>query len=251
MADSTIVKTAGYSFQRRDETATPLCGAHRIASHAKNPLLVKAQLGAVKATTYSLPEDFQHEYGLRQERDGVTAGDVVDNWADNDGSHSAVAARDFRALNKAAISSGHLDVKAMNEYRNEHDIRVKLGNEKGRAARGGGNYDDNTAFGRPTRPSTPFGDLVSHGFRYDWVMQSEPASAVAQSRRAAKAARHDRLDGPRLPRRRRPRRRHRRRQPGGVVEDEEVCQRPVQGRQAGLSPPPRGARRPRGAAGRE
>ena len=42
----------------------------------------------------------------------------------------------------------------MNEYRNEHDIRVKLGNEKGRAARGGGNYDDNTAFGRPTRPST-------------------------------------------------------------------------------------------------
>ena len=182
MADSTIVKTAGYSFQRRDETATPLCGAHRIASHAKNPLLVKAQLGAVKATTYSLPEDFQHEYGLRQERDGVTAGDVVDNWADNDGSHSAVAARDFRALNKAAISSGHLDVKAMNEYRNEHDIRVKLGNEKGRAARGGGNYDDNTAFGRPTRPSTPFGDLVSHGFRYDWVMQSEPASAVAQSR---------------------------------------------------------------------
>ena len=60
MADSTIVKTAGYSFQRRDETAaTPLCGAHRIASHAKNPLLVKAQLGAVKATTYSLPEDFR------------------------------------------------------------------------------------------------------------------------------------------------------------------------------------------------
>ena len=114
---------------------------------------MKAQLGAVKATTYSLPEDFQHEYGLRQERDGVTAGDVVDNWADNDGSHSAVAARDFRALNKAAISSGHLDVKAMNEYRNEHDIRVKLGNEKGRAARGGGNFDDNTAFGRPTGTS--------------------------------------------------------------------------------------------------
>ena len=114
----------------------------------------------------------------------------------------------------------------MNEYRNEHDIRVKLGNEKG-GARGGGNYDDNTAFGRPTRPSTPFGDLVSHGFRYDWVMQSEPASAVAQSR-GSRAARSPRW--PRLPRRRRPRRRHRRRQPGGVVEDEEVGERPVQGR---------------------
>ena len=25
------------------------------------------------------------------------------------------------------------------------------------------------------RPSTPFGDLVSHGFRYDWVMGSELA----------------------------------------------------------------------------
>jgi len=173
---------AGYSFQRRDETATPLCGAHRIASHAKNPLLVKTQLGAVKATTYDLPTDFQFEYGLRQERDGVTAGDVVDNWADNDGSRGAVPARDFRALNKAAISSGHLDVRAMNEYRQAHDIRVRLGNEKGRAARGGGNFDENTCFGRGTRPSTPFGDLVSHGFRYDWVMQSEPASAVAQQR---------------------------------------------------------------------
>lgn len=30
------------------------------------------------------------------------------------------------------------------------------------------------------RPSTPFGDLVSHGFRYDWVMTAEPAESAVQ-----------------------------------------------------------------------
>ena len=159
-----------YSHDRRDELATPLCGAHR--PNKTNPLLTKTQLGTVKATTYDLPPDFQHSYGLVQERDGLTCGMVVDNWMAHDGTKDVAPARDFRALNKGAVMSGHVDCKGMQEYRATHDFRVKLGSEKKQMAMP---INENTSFGRSTRPSTPFGDLMSHGFRYDWVMQTASA----------------------------------------------------------------------------
>ena len=55
-----------YSHDRRDATATPLCGAHR--GTRANPLLTKTQLGSVKATSYDLPADFQFTYGMQQVR---------------------------------------------------------------------------------------------------------------------------------------------------------------------------------------
>ena len=171
-----------YSHDRRDETATPLCGAHR--KNKTNPLLSRTTLGTVKATTYDLPPSFQHAYGLVQVRDGLTAGMVVDNWLAHDGTKDMAPARDFKALNKGAVVSGHIDCKGMHEYRQSHDIRLKLGSEKKTATKLP--IDENTSFGRPTRPSTPFGDLMSHGFRYDWVMQTESADAVAQARRPKK-----------------------------------------------------------------
>jgi len=173
----------GYSHDRRDETATPLCGAHR--KNKTNPLLIKPSLGQVKPTTYNLPSNFQHEYGLKQERDGLTSEAVVGNWAQHDGTKGQMPARDFKALNKSAVQAGMLDCKGMAEYRKTHDVRLKLGSEKKAAATA---FDENTSFGRPTRPSTPFGDLVSHGFRYDWVMQSEPAEQAVQRKKNKKPA---------------------------------------------------------------
>lgn len=166
-----------YSHDRRDETATPLCGAHR--PNKTNPLLTKTQLGTVKATTYELPTSFQHSYGLVQVRDGLTSGMVVDNWMAHDGTKDVAPARDFRALNKGAVMSGHVDCKGMQEYRGTHDFRVKLGSEKKQSSMP---IDENTSFGRPTRPSTPFGDLMSHGFRYDWVMQTASADEFLKAR---------------------------------------------------------------------
>jgi len=166
---------AGYSHDRRDQTATPLCGAHR--QTGKNALLIKPLLGSVKATTYDLPKEFEHEYGLEQVRDGLTSEMVVGSWAQHDGTQGMMPARDFKSLNKAAVVGGCVDTKAMAEYRKTHDIRLKLGSEKKVEKKP---WDENTAFGRPTRPSTPFGDLVSHGFRYDWVMTAEPAESAVQ-----------------------------------------------------------------------
>lgn len=56
----------GYSYNRRDETATPLCGTHR--QPTKNALLTKAQLGCVRGTSYDLPEDFGFTYGMANVR---------------------------------------------------------------------------------------------------------------------------------------------------------------------------------------
>jgi hypothetical protein len=173
----------GYSHARRDETATPLCGAHRPTK--TNPLLIKPSLGTVKATTYDLPKSFQHEYGLVQVRDGLTSEMVVGSWAQHDCTKGAQPGRDFKALNKAAIINHSVDCKDINAFRKTHDIRLKLGSEKKPTPVP---FDENTSFGRPTRPSTPFGDLVSHGFRYDWVMQSEPADKAVQRQKAKKPA---------------------------------------------------------------
>jgi hypothetical protein len=173
----------GYSHSRRDETATPLCGAHR--NKGTNPLLIKPQLGSVKASTFALPPDFNHTYGLEQVRDGLTSEMVVGTWAQHDGTKGMVPARDFKALNKAAIVDGSIDTRDIAEYRKTHDIRLKLGSDKKAEKKP---FDENTTFGRPTRPSTPFGDLVSHGFRYDWVMQSEPAESAVQRSKPKKPA---------------------------------------------------------------
>eukprot|EP00967_Tisochrysis_lutea_P011312 scaffold12784_cov31-Tisochrysis_lutea.AAC.1 len=56
----------GYSHNRRDETATPLCGTHRVGT--KNALLQKPQLGCVRGSSYELPEDFQYTYGMAMVR---------------------------------------------------------------------------------------------------------------------------------------------------------------------------------------
>ena len=106
---------AGYSHDRRDLTATPLCGAHRATG--KNALLIKPLLGSVKATCYDLPKDFEHEYGLEQVRDGLTSEMVVGSWAQHDGTRDMMPGRDFKSLNKAAVISGCVDTKAMADYR--------------------------------------------------------------------------------------------------------------------------------------
>jgi hypothetical protein len=108
-----VANEAGYSHDRRDLTATPLCGAHR--NKGTNALLIKPLLGSVKASTYDLPHSFEHEYGLKQVRDGLTSEIVVGSWAQHDGTQGMMPARDFKGLNKAAVIGGCIDTKSMAE----------------------------------------------------------------------------------------------------------------------------------------
>merc|ERR1719198_696676 len=178
-------QTGIYSHDRRDETATPLCGAHR--PNTKNPLLVKPLLGCVKSTCYDLPSrsSLQHEYGLRQERDGCTSAEVVGNWAVHEPNPNVVPGRDFKQLNKHAVVEGITNCKTMSQYRSTHDYRLKLGSDKPAESKP---YDADTAFGRPTNASTSFNDLISHSYRYDWVADAPPAESFLMAKKPKKPA---------------------------------------------------------------
>jgi len=170
----TMPRKAEYSHDIR-EVSTPLCGRLKPqpASSKGNPLLVKDTLGTVRATTYDLPSkaDFQHEYGLRQHRDGVTSGHVLGGWAQFDSTANQIAGRDFKALNAMAVVAGKKTSKQMSEFRRTHDARLKLGGHERHEVKP---YDDNTVFGRSSAASTPFNDLMNHGYRFDWMATQPP-----------------------------------------------------------------------------
>ena len=176
---------AAYSHDKRD-VGTPLCGAPR--PNTKNPLLVKPNLGCVKQTCYDLPSkgNLQHEYGLRQERDGTSSAEVVGNWASHEPNPNVVPGRDFKQLNKNAVVEGVTNCKTMAQYRSTHDFRLKLGSDKAAVTMP---YDAATSFGRPTNASTSFNDLFSHSYRYDWVAEAPPAADVAAAKKPKKPTR--------------------------------------------------------------
>ena len=89
---------------------------------------------------------------MKMPRDGLTAGLVVDNWAEHAGTKDVLPARDFKALNKAAIKAGNLDAKSVRDYTKTHDIRVKLGGDTQAAPLP---IDDNTVFGKTVRRPGP------------------------------------------------------------------------------------------------
>ena len=178
------MSAVGYSHDRRDETATPLCGAHR--PNKTNPLLIKPLLGCVKATVYDLPSqgnNLQHEYGLPQVRDGSSSAEAVGNWAQHDPNTKVQPGRDFRQLNKHAVVEGVVNCAEMKEYRTTHDFRLKLGSDKVKEVKP---FDSSTTFGRPTNASTSFNDLFSHSYRYDWVAEATPASDVLAQKKPKK-----------------------------------------------------------------
>ena len=179
------MQKAEYSHDRRDETLTPKCGAHRELAQHKNALLVQPQLGCVKATCYDLPSkgNIQHEYGLRQERDGTSSNEVLGNWAQSEPNPNVAPGRDFKMLNKHAVTEGVVGCKGIAAYRATHDFRLKLGSEKAPEKKP---YDATTSFGRPTNASESFNDLISHSYRYDWVSEATPASDVMAAKKAKK-----------------------------------------------------------------
>ena len=173
----------GYSHDRRDETATPLCGAHRV--NTTNPLLQKSALGCVQPTVYNLPSatNLQHAYGLPQERDGSCSAEVLGEWASHDPEEKGDRGRDFMQLNKSAVVSGVSNNKGITQYRNTHDFRLKLGEVAPKLSKG---YDETTTFGRPTVSGESFNDLFCHSYRFDWVSNTPAAADMVNSKKPKK-----------------------------------------------------------------
>jgi hypothetical protein len=183
-----MVQQAIYSHDKRDELATPLCGTYRLDAFKKNTLLAPTLLGTVKTSYHDLPSDngnLQHEYGLRQERDGITSNDVLGHWEAFEGTTDLQPPRDFKALNKNAVIAGCKDATTMQKYRNSHDFRVKVASDSVIIKPA---YDQNTVFGRRTGASEVFADIISHQCRFDWASSKPKASELQETLKAKKPA---------------------------------------------------------------
>ena len=161
---------------------TPLYGAFR--AH-KNALLAKNQLGAVKPTMYDLPSatNLQHEYGLRQLRDGSSSAEVLTNWAASESTSTVVPGRDFRTLNKRAAVAGAKSCKDVAEFRATNDARLQFGSYQPKEVKP---YTEDTSFGRASVSNSNFNDLFSHSYRYDWVANAPPASDLVSQMKPKK-----------------------------------------------------------------
>jgi len=113
----------------------------------------------------------------------MTAGKVIDNWVEHQGTKDQLPPKDFRALNKSALKAGKTSAKDVREHMTKTDIRIKLGRQTQPPPTP---VDTNTTFGIPPRPNTPVNNLISHGFRYDWVMQSELAEDLGGGKKSIK-----------------------------------------------------------------
>jgi len=169
------------------DISTPLCGNLKPQPESsKNTLLGKAQLGTVKCAVWSLPSDtnFQHEYGLRQKRDGVTSADVLGNWAAHAGTADQMPGRDFKQLNCEAVVTGCTTSKGFAEYRLDHDARIKAASASVVLPVP---YDKvTTTFGRSTTSSIPMSDLISHGYRFEWAETAPTAEEAAAAKKSMK-----------------------------------------------------------------
>eukprot|EP00312_Isochrysidales_sp_CCMP1244_P005095 CAMPEP_0196686328 /NCGR_PEP_ID=MMETSP1090-20130531/12416_1 /TAXON_ID=37098 /ORGANISM="Isochrysis sp, Strain CCMP1244" /LENGTH=231 /DNA_ID=CAMNT_0042024921 /DNA_START=42 /DNA_END=737 /DNA_ORIENTATION=+ len=172
----------GYSHNRRDATMTPLCGSHRVDT--KNSLLQKSNLGCVRTTPYDLPQDFSFTFGMANKPDGLTAHTVVDNWAEFTGTKNARPPKDFKAMNRAALRAGHTTAKGVREHSTVHDIRMPV--RSGSIRRAPFAPDASVTAGTQSGEAESFTDLMAHGYRYDWVLQTELAENLGGGRKLGK-----------------------------------------------------------------
>mmetsp|Transcript_45797 Transcript_45797/g.107016 ORF Transcript_45797/g.107016 Transcript_45797/m.107016 type:complete len:287 (+) Transcript_45797:79-939(+) len=145
---------------------TPLVGSFSAHKKATNAMLVKAELGRVKKTTYKLPGP-EHTYGKALFREDEGTGELVMGWMDHVPNPHAKPGRDFKALNKGAVVSGAVTSKQQVAYRKTHDARLKIGSHEDRRF----TLADGYIHGRSTRPSTPMIELISSAYRWSWVAE--------------------------------------------------------------------------------
>ncbi|KAI8814144.1 hypothetical protein BJ742DRAFT_786565 [Cladochytrium replicatum] len=177
-----------------------------------NPLLVKDVVGHTKPTCYDLPAA-THVYGKKVERDPKEcAATVLQQWHVKANSKNVTPALDYISMNRNTTKKKITTPKEIREYRRANPVRVKVGDHSRNAINGenGGDGAETTAdwlkrrcraplpsdadpyftYGKPTRPSTPVGKLMSDDYQREWVQEQERRSierAKAEKKKLAKA----------------------------------------------------------------
>ena len=91
-----------------------------------NLMLVRSELGKSKRSTYDLPTDPGHAYGVPLRRDEEGCGVVISSWKNHDGKRITELGTNFAAVNRNAMKAGAVTAQDIKEYRSLNpDVRIK------------------------------------------------------------------------------------------------------------------------------
>jgi len=92
----------------------------------KKRTLIKDRVGVVRTSTYNLPADPSHTYGLKNRNAQEGTGEIISNWAAANPSEGKESLKSYVHSNVLAIKNGCVSAQAMRMYCDAHpNIRLK------------------------------------------------------------------------------------------------------------------------------
>jgi len=163
----------------------PRQGVQR-ASQKVNTLLLKTELGKVKACATALPpEDFA--YGLQRPRDAEGAREVTLKWVEHEPNPNAKPGPDFKGMNFLAAINDVTTSKEQRSFRAAHPMTLKQGLPQGRLTQRPplpSDYNPEYTYGRSNAVRTHeeirvlggtqphIKNIVQGSFANDWVARN-------------------------------------------------------------------------------
>lgn len=115
----------------------------------KKRTLIKDRVGCCRVSTYNLPNDPNHTYGLQNTREPVGTGEIISNWAASNPSAGKESTRSYVHSNALAVKNGCVTAQSMRQYCEAHpNIRLKEVMAEGGIA---GNANHEGPFGIQTK----------------------------------------------------------------------------------------------------
>ncbi|NXL83941.1 CFA77 protein, partial [Alectura lathami] len=146
----------------------------------------QAELGKPRRNCYTLP-GFGFSYGLYIERTDGGVPEAIGHWNTVKPRTSLTQnmPRDFVTMNRGAVKAGYTTAREFNLYYKAKDIRRK-DEEYSQLRRSPPKVPADKTFGMPSRPSTPFFDLLQHKYQKLWMEQQRALTAALQMEKKKK-----------------------------------------------------------------
>ncbi len=129
---------------------------------AKNPLLVKAEIGQQKPTTMDLPKK-EHTYGKKNTQDRYDAKILLSTWDTHKVNVTESKDRDFAKINRLIVKES--DLKRAAELRHSLDVKLHRRHYSRPQYRSFKDLTTElTAYGMPTKPQTPLKTIINYEY---------------------------------------------------------------------------------------
>lgn len=137
-----------------------------------NPLLLPIEVGRPKMSAVDLPPP-DHVYGIKSDLGGEGAGAVIGAWAEHSPNAASQPGRDFRALNRMAITRGQgVNAAQITQFRRTHDARLRGGQERHTAGQSlPSSHDPAFSYGIKSGVRVSMDALMANQYQNDWVAE--------------------------------------------------------------------------------